>query len=62
MHDLFLQESSMEDSFIYKSFNASNSLIEKIVKYIKTAVLLDTSYLYYKLLLPFCTPIVRTKS
>ena len=44
MHDLFLQESSMEDSFIYKSFNASNSLIEKIVKYIKTAVLLDTSY------------------
>ena len=42
--NLFLQESTMEDSFIYKSFNASNGLIEKMVKYIKTSVLLDTSY------------------
>ncbi len=43
MNDLFL-ESSMEDSFIYKSFNSSNSLIEKLVKYIKTGVKLDSSY------------------
>lgn len=44
MNDLFLMESSIEDSYVYKSFNASNSLIEKLVKYIKTGVLLDTSY------------------
>lgn len=44
MTDLFLHESTIEDSFIYKSFNASNSLIEKLVKYLKTGVLLDTSY------------------
>lgn len=44
MSDLFLKESSMEDSYIYKSFNASNSLIEKLVKYIRSGVVLDTSY------------------
>ena len=44
MNDLCLTESSMEDSFIYKSFNASNSLITKLVKYISTAVKLDSSY------------------
>lgn len=44
MADLFLKESTMEDSFIYKTFNASNALIEKIVKYLKTGVALDSSY------------------
>lgn len=44
MDTLFL-ESSMEDSFIYRSFNASNSLIEKIVKYLKTGVALDRNYI-----------------
>lgn len=41
----YLKESSMEDSFIYKSFNASNGVVEKLVKYIKTAVLLDSSFI-----------------
>ena len=41
----FLNESSMEDSFIYKSFNASNALIDKMVKYLKTGVALDSSYI-----------------
>lgn len=44
MSDIFIKESSIEDSFIYKSFNASNSLIDKLVKYIKTGVLLESSY------------------
>lgn len=44
MNEFFLKESSMEDSFIYKSFNSSNSVIEKIVKYLKTSVALDKSY------------------
>ena len=41
---MYMNESSIEDSFIYKSFNASNGLIEKIVKYIKTSVKLDKTY------------------
>lgn len=45
MNDFSITESTMEDSFIYKSFNASNGLIEKIVKYIKTGVALDSSYI-----------------
>lgn len=45
VHELsFVNESSMEDSFIYRSFNASNGLIDKIVKYIKTSVKLDRTY------------------
>lgn len=43
--NLFLKESTLEDSFIYKSFNASNGVVEKLVKYIKTAVSLDSSYI-----------------
>lgn len=45
MNDLMMNESTIEDSFIYKSFNASNGLIEKIVKYIKTGVALDSTYI-----------------
>lgn len=41
----YIKEASIEDSFIYKSFNASNSLIEKIVKYIKTSALLDKTFI-----------------
>lgn len=44
MGEKFYMEASIEDSYIYKSFNASNSLIQKIVKYIKTSVALDKSY------------------
>ena len=40
----FLQESTLEDSYIYKSFNSANMLIEKLVKYLKTGVSLDSSY------------------
>ena len=40
----FFLESSIEDSYIYKTFNASNSLIEKIVKYIRSGVILDKEY------------------
>lgn len=36
---------SIENSYIYKSFNASNGLIDKIVKYIKTSIALDKSYI-----------------
>lgn len=43
MDKLFLTESTMEDSFIYKSFNSSNALIDKMVKYIKTSAPLDIS-------------------
>lgn len=43
MDKLFLTESTMEDSFIYKSFNSSNALIDKMVKYIKTSAPLDVS-------------------
>ena len=44
MNDLFITESSLEDSFIYKSFNASNSLVERLVKYIKTSTKLDKNF------------------
>lgn len=44
MGEKFYMEASIEDSYIYKSFNASNSLIQKIVKYLKTSVALDKSY------------------
>ena len=44
MKDLFISESTLEDSFIYKSFNASNSLVERLVKYIKSSTALDSSY------------------
>lgn len=44
MNDLFITESSLEDSFIYKSFNASNSLVERLVKYIKNSTKLDKSF------------------
>ena len=40
-----IKEATMEDSFIYRSFNQSNGLVEKIVKYIKTAVVLDVGYI-----------------
>lgn len=43
MIGVYIKESSIEDSYIYKSFNASNSVIEKLVKYIKTSVALDSS-------------------
>lgn len=39
-----VMESSIEDSYIYQSFNAANAVIEKIVKYVKTGVVLDPSY------------------
>lgn len=42
---LYVYESTMEDSFIYQSFNASNSLVDKLVKYLKTSVALDASYI-----------------
>lgn len=42
---MYIKEASIEDSFIYKSFNASNGLIEKIVKYIKTSAALDKTYI-----------------
>lgn len=42
--DQIFTESTIEDSFIYKNFNASNSLVEKMVKYIKTGIVLDTGY------------------
>lgn len=35
---------SIEDSYIYQTFNASNALIQRIVKYIKTSTKLDSSY------------------
>lgn len=35
---------SIEDSYIYQTFNASNALIQRIVKYLKTGVKLDSSY------------------
>lgn len=44
MSDL-IRESTMEDSFIYKSFNASNGVVEKLVKYLKTAAPLDSSFI-----------------
>jgi flagellin-specific chaperone FliS len=37
-------ESSIEDSYIYKSFNSANSLQENLIKYLRTGVALDTSY------------------
>lgn len=45
MQDLIFLESTMEDSFIYKSFNTSNSLVERMVKYLKTAASLDRKYI-----------------
>lgn len=38
-------EGTMEDSFVYRSFNQANALVEKIVKYIKTSTVLDKSYI-----------------
>ena len=35
-----INESTLEDSFIYRSFNASNGFIDKFIKYIKTSVAL----------------------
>lgn len=45
MGNLFFAESTMEDSFIYQSFNSSNNVVERLVKYIKTGVALDSSYI-----------------
>lgn len=45
MKTFYLQEATMEDSYIYRSFNASNVLVEKIVKFLKVAVKLDASYI-----------------
>lgn len=42
--NVFFVESSMEDSYIYKTFNASNSLVERLVKYLKTSTVLTTEY------------------
>lgn len=44
MKNKYISESSMEDSYIYKSFNASNALVERIIKYVKSAVALDKTY------------------
>ena len=40
-----LYERTMEDSFVYRTFNQANGLVEKIVKYIKTSVVLDSGYI-----------------
>jgi hypothetical protein len=40
-----LYEASLESSYVYKSFNVSNGVIEKIVKCIKTGVPLDKEYI-----------------
>ena len=45
MDNTFFFESTIEDSFIYKTFNASNGLIDKIVKYIRTSAPLDSTYI-----------------
>lgn len=45
-------EASMENSFVYKTFNASNGMIEKIIKCLKTGVSLDKEYIeeqYYQI-------------
>ena len=36
---------TLENSYIYKSFNASNAFIDKFVKFIKSGVALDRSYI-----------------
>lgn len=59
-HDSYVKESSIEDSFIYKSFNESNGLIDRIVKYIKTSVKLDNTYFeeqYYQMKKTNITPL-----
>ena len=38
-------ESTMEDSFIYKSFNSGNGVVERLVKYLKTAAVLDKTFI-----------------
>lgn len=38
-------ESTIEDSYIYKTFNSSNMMIEKIVKFFKTSTALDKSFI-----------------
>lgn len=44
MDNLFC-EASMENSFVYKTFNSANGLIEKIIKCIKTGISLDREYI-----------------
>lgn len=37
----YIRESSMEDSFVYKTLNSANGIIDKMVKFIKTAIVID---------------------
>lgn len=37
----YIRESTLEDSFIYKTLNVSNAIIDKMVKVIKTAITID---------------------
>ena len=39
----YMRESSMEDSFVYKTLNSSNGIIEKMIKFMKTSITIDKS-------------------
>nr|DAY74549.1 MAG TPA: hypothetical protein [Caudoviricetes sp.] len=41
----YVCENTMEDSLVYKTFNQANGVVDKIVKYLSSGVLLDKSYI-----------------
>lgn len=58
----YFQEASMEDSFIYKTFNNSNDVLSKIVKVLKTGIKIDKSAIeeqYYQMKRSYISPLTQ---
>lgn len=58
----YFQEASMEDSFIYKTFNNSNDILSKIVKVLKVGIKIDKSAIeeqYYQMKRSYISPLTQ---
>lgn len=56
----YFSEASMEDSFIYKTFNNSNDILSKILKVLKTAIIVDKTLIedqYYQIKRAYISPL-----
>ena len=58
----YFQEASMEDSFIYKTFNNSNDVLSKIIKVLKVGIKIDKSAIeeqYYQMKRSYISPLTQ---
>lgn len=55
-NEVYVKEASLEDSFIFNTFNANKTATNQIITFIKNAVLLDKSYIEEQ-----CIQIKRTR-